>query len=190
MKQIQQNARLQKIDHLVTVINEANKDSKQLFKALNGILGNKVENPLPTGTTDSQLAEDSADFLLNKIDRIREEFTNIPAYQPKQLDTPKLKKFIPVMQSQLAKIIKAMPTKTCQLDVFPTDKLKQVLEVCLPILTHIINKMVDTNQFCNECKEALVQMLIKKPMASQVKSNYRLVSSRKSYTHTIYQTLQ
>ena len=111
----------------MTIISEANKDSKQLLKALNGILGNKDENPLPMETTDSQLAEDFADFFLNEIDRIREEFTNIPAYQTKQLDAPKLMKFMPVMQSQLAKIIKAMPTKTCQLDVIPTDKLKQVL---------------------------------------------------------------
>ena len=63
------------------------------------------------GTTNSQMAEDFADFFLNKIDMIREEFTNIPAYQPKQLDTPKLKKFTAVTQGQLAKIIKAMPTK-------------------------------------------------------------------------------
>ena len=65
----------------------------------------------------------TADFILNKIDRIRDEFINIPAYQPKQLNTPKFKKFTPVTQSQLAKIIKAMPTKTCKLDVIPTDKL-------------------------------------------------------------------
>ena len=71
---------------LVTIINKANKDSKHIFKALNGILGNKNENPLLTGTTDRQLAED---FFLNKIDRIREEFTNMPVYQPKQLNTPK-----------------------------------------------------------------------------------------------------
>ena len=129
------------------------------------------------GTTNSQLAEDFADFFLNKIDRIREEFTNIPAYQPKQLDTPKLKKFTPVTQSQLAKIIKAMPTNTCQLDVIPTDKLKQVLEGCLPALTHIINKLLDTNQFCSEWKEALVKPLIQQPMVSQEKSNYRLVSN-------------
>ena len=46
--------------HLVKKIDEANKDSKQLFRALNSILGNKDENPLPTGTTNSQLAEDFA----------------------------------------------------------------------------------------------------------------------------------
>ena len=74
--------------HLVTIINESNNDSKQLFKALNVILG-KNENPLPMGNINSQLAEDFADFILNKIDRIGEGFSNILAYQPKQLDTQK-----------------------------------------------------------------------------------------------------
>ena len=77
--------------HLVTIIKEANKDSKQLSKALDSILGNKNQNQLPTGTTDSQLAEDFAYFFLNKIDKIMDEFTNIPAYHPNERDTPKLK---------------------------------------------------------------------------------------------------
>ena len=104
--------------YLVTKVNEANKDSKQLFRALNSILGNKNEKPLPTGTTNSQLAEDFADFLLNKINKIREGFTNIPAYQLRQLDTPKLNKFTLVTQGQLEKIIKTMPAKTYQLVSF------------------------------------------------------------------------
>ena len=89
--------------HMVTRIVEANKDSKQLFRALNSLLGNKNENPLPTGTTNDHLAEDLADFFLNKIDKIREGFKNLPAFQPRQLDTPKLKKFTPVTQNQLEK---------------------------------------------------------------------------------------
>ena len=56
---------------MVTRIDEANKDSKQLFWALNSFLGNKNENQLPTGTTNDQLAEDFADFCLNKIDKMR-----------------------------------------------------------------------------------------------------------------------
>ena len=66
------------------------------------------------------------------------------------------------MQSQLVNIMKAMPTKTCQLDVIPTDRLKPVQEGCLPDLTHIMNILLDTNHFCNEWKEALVKLLIKK----------------------------
>ena len=89
--------------HLVTMIKEANKDFKQPFRALDSMLGNKNENQLTTGTTNSQLAEDFPDFFLNKIDRIREEFTNIPAYQPNEIDTPKLKNVTPRTQSQLEK---------------------------------------------------------------------------------------
>ena len=87
---------------------------------------------------DSQLAEGLVDFFLNKIDK--KGFTNIPAYQPRQLDTPTLRKFASVTQSPLAKIIKAMPAKACQLDIIPTDRFKQVLEGCLPALTHTTNR--------------------------------------------------
>ena len=86
--------------HLVTETDDANKDSKQLFEALNNILGNRDENPLPTGTSNSQLAEDAAELFLNKINKIRERFTNVLAYQPRQLDTPQLRKFAPVTQRQ------------------------------------------------------------------------------------------
>ena len=68
--------------HLVTIIKETNKDSKQLFKALDSILG-KNENQLPMDTTNGQLAEDCADFFLNKIDKTREEFTNMHSISTK-----------------------------------------------------------------------------------------------------------
>ena len=182
--------------HMVTIIKETMKDSKQLFKALDCILGNKNENPLPTGITDSQPAEDFADFFLNKINKIREAFINIPAYQPKQINTPKLKKFTPITQSQLAKIIKVMPTKTCQLDVISTDKLKKVLEGSLPALTHIVNKSLETNQFYSEWKEALFKPLIKKndswPRKIKLQTGQQpklyFKNSRKVYTHTTCQT--
>ena len=137
-----------KTHYLVTKINEANKDSKKLFRALYSILGNKNENPLPTGTTNSQLAEDFADFFLNNI---REGFTNIPVYQLRQLDMPKLRNFTPVTQRPLAKIIKAMPAKTCQL----------VLEGCLLALTLITNRLLHRNLLCKEWKEVLVKPLKK-----------------------------
>ena len=54
---------------------------------------------------------------------------------------------------------------------------KKILGGCLPALTQIINKSLETNQFCSEWKEALVKPLIKKPTAGQEKLNYRLVSN-------------
>ena len=117
---------------------------------LNSILGNKNENQLPKGTTDSQLAEDFTDFFLEKIYKIREGFTNLPVYQPNERDTPKLKNFTTITQNQLEKTIKEMLTKSCQLDVIPTDKLKKILGGCLPAITHIINRSLEANQFCSE----------------------------------------
>ena len=85
------------------MIKETNKDPKQLFRALNSILGNQNENQLLKGTTNSQLAEDFADYFLEKIDKIREGFTNLPAYKPNKRDTPKLKNFTTIPQNQLEK---------------------------------------------------------------------------------------
>ena len=115
--------------HLVTTINEAGQDPEKLFKLLNNIIGNKNENQLPKGTIDSKLAEDFADLFLEKIDKIREGFTNLPAYQPNERDTSKLKNCMTITQDQLKKTIKEMLTKSCQLDVTPTDKLKKILKV-------------------------------------------------------------
>ena len=72
-----------------------------------------------------------------------------------------------------------MPSKTCQLDIIPTDKLKEVLEGCLPAITHITNSSLDTSSFCEEWKEAIVKPLVKKPSGGLVKTNYIPVSNLK-----------
>ena len=155
--------------NLVMTIKETGQDPKTIFKLLNNILGNKNENQLPKGATDSRLAEDFTDFFLEKMDKIREGFTNLQVYQPNERDTLKLKNFMTITQDQLEKTIKEMPTKSCQLNVIPTDKLKKILRGCLAALTHIINKSLETNQFSSEWKEALVKPMIKKPTVGQEK---------------------
>ena len=84
-----------------------------------------------------------------------------------------------VHQLQLVnkKNIRGMPLKTCQLDIIPTDKLKEVLEGCLPAVTHITNSSLHTSSSCEEWKEAIVKPLIKKPSGGLVKTNYRPVSN-------------
>ena len=53
-------------------------------------------------------------------------------------------------------MINSMPSKTCPLDTLQMDRLKQVLEGCLPAITHIINTSLDLSKFCSVWKEALV----------------------------------
>ena len=94
---------------------------------------------MPAARKPDQLCEDFTTFFKDKIDKIRDRFIGIDPYQPSQLDTPQLDRFTPLTPSTLGKIIKRMPPKTCALDAIPTAKLQELLEGCLPVLTHLVN---------------------------------------------------
>ena len=70
-----------------------------------------------------------------------------------------------------------MPPNTCQLDTVPTAKLQEILDGCLPSLTHLVNSSLDQGKFCEEWKEAIVKLLIKKVSLGTQNSNYRPVSN-------------
>ena len=55
-----------------------------------------------------------------------------------------------------------MKPKTCALDLIPTSKLQEIIEGCIPAITHLVNSSLDQGAFCNTWKEALVKLLIKK----------------------------
>ena len=115
----------QKRHYLVTKVEEATTDSKQLFQLVGTQLGCK-EDPLPEATSNSVLAEDFASFFLDKID-IRSRFDNISPYKPEEkCNVPLLRKFAPVSTRQLEKTITSMPSKCCALHM-PTTRLKEVL---------------------------------------------------------------
>ena len=63
--------------YLVTQITEATSDSKKLFQIIKQPTRKKNDNPLPPATGDRQLAEEFVDYFLNKIEKIREQFTSI-----------------------------------------------------------------------------------------------------------------
>ena len=118
-----------------------------------------------------------ATYFLNKVDKIKERFKDIDPYQPSRLDTPQIVKFALVTSSRLGQIIRKMSSKTCQLDEVPTAKLQEILEGCLPSITHLVNSSLGQGKFCEEWKEAVVKQLIKKTELGTQNSNYRPVSN-------------
>ena len=104
----------QKRHYLVTKVEEATTDSRQLFQLVGTLLGHKEENPLPEATSDSILAEEFAGFFHDKIDNIRSRFNTTAPYKPEEkCDVPLLNKFMPISATQLEKTITSMPSKTC-----------------------------------------------------------------------------
>ena len=168
----------QKRHYLVTKVEEAMTDSKQLFQLVGSLLGHKEDNPLPEATSNSALAEDFASFYHDKIDNIRSRFNNIPPYKPNEkCSIPLLRKLAPVSARKLEKTITSMPPKTCALDIMPTARLKEVLGTILPSLAHIVNKSLDQGAFYTNWKEALVKPLVKKMSLGATMTNYRPVSN-------------
>ena len=70
-----------------------------------------------------------------------------------------------------------MQPKTCSLNIIPTSKFEEILDGCLPALVHLVNRSLDTGDFCEDWKEALVKPLIKKKSLGPQNSNYRPVSN-------------
>ena len=136
---IQSNKR----NSLASLVQSSKKDAKKLFKIVNSILGRNDDNRMPPSRSDKQLAEEFASYFLEKIDKIREKFKGIEPYEPRQLGTPQLVKFMLVTSSQLAKTIKKMQPKTCGLDVILTSKLQEILPGCLPSITHLVNSSLE-----------------------------------------------
>ena len=90
---------------------------------------------------------------------------------------PQLSKLSPINESDLLKIIKAMPTKSCELDYMGTGKIKAVLHTCILPITKIVNLSLDKGAFRNQWKTAIVKPLIKVKKKGTTHSNYRPVSN-------------
>ena len=168
----------QKRHYLVTKVEEATTDSRQLFQLIGSLLGCKEENPLPEATSDSILAEEFASFFHDKIDNIRSRFSTTAPYKPEErCDVPLLNKFTPISAIQLEKTITRMSSKTCALDIMPTARLKEVLGTIPPSLTNIVNKSLAQGEFYTNWKEALVKPLVKNRKLGTTLTNYRPVSN-------------
>ena len=71
----------------------------------------------------------------------------------------------------------ASPTKTCEADHIPTELLKKVLLAIIQLLTKLVNESLQTGEFPDDLKEALVKLLLKKISLEPILKNYKPVSN-------------
>ena len=114
-------------------------DKKELYKLVNTLMGTASSNPLPNYTNDKDLAEEFADFFMDKIQRIRDNLTENPVYKPTRRDISGLAEFKPFNQMEVKKIILSMKTKSCKLDTLPMKLLKECIDSILPTITNLVN---------------------------------------------------
>ena len=170
-------------NHYKQIIKEHKYDYKTIFNIANGILCRKQESALPPTGSISVLAENFSEFFQTKIDNITEKLQDKATDLDKRyIETNfqtncRLKKFTPVLQSDVKEIVASAPAKSCELDPIPTSLLKMHIEVLAPIICNVTNSSFDKGIFSDELKDALVHPLHKHHSLELELKNFRPVSN-------------
>ena len=80
-------------------------NTKKLYSVVNGLIGRTAENPLPESQSDEQLAEDFADYFMDKIKNIQDLLSVCQKYKPNCKLTPSFSTFTPITEEEVTKLI-------------------------------------------------------------------------------------
>ena len=155
----------------------------EVYQVANTLLFGKSVNHLPTHDSVPALVERFADYFTEKIKTIRkilcdtlgdgegyaEEHRHVESY---------LTSFTPATESEISRLIRKSPSKSCELDPLPTWLLKLCLNELLPVITYIVNTSLSSSEVPPVLKLALIISLIKKLLLDpEILKNFRPVSN-------------
>ena len=114
---------------------------------------------------------------MSKIKSIRDTLDSHPLYKPTRRVVPKLSRFSKIMEDQVKRIIRSMPSKSCELNVMPLIILKQILPSVITRITKLINGSLEKGVFADKWKTAIIKPLLKKVGLELICKNYRPISN-------------
>ena len=162
-------------------------EQKNLFKIVDKITNKKPTNVLPEHTSAKDLADKFGTFFTQKIEKIRDrlaisttpdESTQMVNVEDNSTIPPSLDHLEPTTCEEVKKIVMSSKVSSCRLDPIPTQFLKILLDVLLPILTNIINLSFDSGSVPTDLKIALILPLLKKlGLDPEIFKHFRPVSN-------------
>ena len=161
-------------------------DQRKLFCATKKLLNKKSDTALPSYCDKTSLANDMGNYFIKKISDIRAELDNNCNFTSPVSDDPDdyfdqpsaiFSQFSILDIDAVRKLVTNAPTKTCPLDPLPTVLLKICLEDILPTLTNMLNLSMQTGEFPEVWKEALVTPILKREGLDTIFKNYRPISN-------------
>ena len=152
-------------------------NSKKLYQLVSEITGTKSENPMPPGKGDNILAEEFAEYFMNKISKIRDSLKDYPNYKPLRKEISVFDHFVEFSEAEIKMLISELNTKSCEIDILPASLLKMHLDKLLPVITKLVNLSLQQGVFPEKWKEAVIRPLLKKSGLELDCVNYRPVSN-------------
>ena len=158
----------------------AGADQRTAFQVLSQLV-KKTDHALP-GDSNGDLCNKFATLFDEKIAKTRKYIDNVtvPLIESQPVGavrTENLSCLPSTSCEEVNKIIMACKSKSCCLDVIPTDSLKKTLSAYSQIKTRLVNIPFTTSEFLQVIKKAVVTHLIKKVgLDPNTLQNYRPVS--------------
>ena len=134
------------------------------LQCINKILHRTLSPSIPAFPDIKSLSESFSKIFMDKIERIRMNFTN-DVHNTPVIEFPTVKS--PMTSFELAtadevrKLIINSPSKTCDLDPIPTELLKSCLDVLLVPITQMGNLSLISGVFLDIFKTSHVMPLLK-----------------------------
>ena len=158
-------------------LKECGNDSKKLYTLANSLTCRNIVTPFPDSESNEMLANQFAYYFTEKIKAIRVRLEEHPTYKPQGTAKAFMSKFQRVTESEVAKCIRSMASKSCELDAIPTTIPKQVLDTVMEPVTTIVNVSFENGIFASKWKTAIVHPILKKVGLDLVLSNFKPVSN-------------
>ena len=154
-------------------------DSKKLFSTLDEIIGKHKDTILPERKSNAMVANDMAEFFMNKIHKINDALKDHNMHNPEHKRVEQeLTQFKPINCMERRKIILGSKPTTCWTDPIPSAFMKENLDMLLPVLLRIINHSITMGSFNKLWKLSTIVPLQKKKVGSDKSlANYRLVNN-------------
>ena len=163
-------------------LSKARGDQKVLFNCVDELLNKTKSSSLPSHSSKEDLANDMADFFMEKVRKIREDLDKIQTPGHSTADSSVSETYLtvlqPATQEEVKKTIMSSSSTTCILDPIPTNLLKQCLDVLLPSITAIINRSLLEAEVPACFKIAIIIPLLKKEtLDPDIFKHYRPISN-------------
>ena len=150
---------------------------RNLYNILRSLTKQKEENPMPPTESPSDVPDIFADFFLNKIQKIREQFHSQSTKKSYHRKCSKFTGFLPLVKDEILNIIKNMNPTTCIIDPCNTRFLFKFKETILDAITTTVNQSLTTGEFLDDWKMAIVRLLIKSTNLDTKLKKYRPISN-------------
>ena len=154
------------------------------------MLHKSADKLYPTCDSAVQLANDFANFFIDKITKIRTDLllgTSLNFQDPiGSIPVKKFAKFTTVTDDQIANLLHNIVAKSCSLDPVPGQVLKNCFDLLLPVITKIVNLSLTTCVMPCSLMIAVLDPRLKKPsLDHEVFNNFRPISNLKIISKAI-----